>query len=183
MIAAVIVLFGYAMKKAGNKTRWFQLRLSSILATFAMVSLGIVLFQWTQRPRRTVDLFCDLVESGKLEEADEMLECDDGFVISPTDLGHRVRVARSVLLHHSERDKRSLSDLASSRQTYQLKGNSACFVDTGDVQAHWLIDSVTVDNDKIRIHWRGPSDRNVQFKNGKWTRDNLDWFWHGEFAR
>jgi hypothetical protein len=67
------------------------------------------------------------------------------------------------------------------RQVYQVVGDTACWVDTGKVKAHFLIESMTLDRGKIRFHWRGPMPhQNLRLENGEWVRDPSYYsHWHG----
>jgi hypothetical protein len=85
-------------------------------------------------------------------------------------------VTRSVYTHYCEPQPRTLADIIHGRQVYKAVGNQACFVDTGTVKTHFLVESLTLERGKIRYSWRGPVNRNMRYENGEWIRD-LDPYW------
>lgn len=153
-----------------SKMKRFRFRLRTLFVVWLMVALGISTYRWVQWPARTIQELNDLIEREQYEEAAGRLEYDDDFLVSPGDLVHRVHVARAVVAN-CQPQRRSLADLIYGRQTYKPVGNQACFVEIGELQAHWLIESMILERGKIRYKWRGPMDPTVRFENGKWVRD------------
>jgi hypothetical protein len=153
-----------------KKLRWLQFRLRTLFLVCLIAAAGVWLYQWTRWPARTVQDFADLIQREQYEEAAARLEYENDFLVSPDDVVHRVHVAR-IVCDNCEPQWRSLADIIYGRQTYKAVGNQACFVDLGKFQAHWLIDSMTVERGKIRFHWRGPADPTVRYENGEWVKE------------
>jgi hypothetical protein len=165
------------MADSRSKRSWLQFRLRTLFVFCTLAAIGVWVFRWVQWPARTLQEFGALIEQKRYEEA-ARLEYEHGYLISPGDLVHRVHVAHSVCNYHCQPRGRSISDLIDGRQVYEVVGNQACFVDTGSIKAHFLIESVTLERGKMRFHWRGPMPgANLRYENGKWVRDEVALPW------
>jgi hypothetical protein len=167
-----------SMADGRPKASWFQFRLRTLFIVCALAAIGVWVYRWVQWPSRTLQEFGDLIEQKRYEGAAARLEFEHGYLVSPGDLVHRVHVAHSVVNYHCQPRGRSVSDLIDGRQVYDVVGNQACFVDTGSVNAHFLIESITLERGKIRFHWRGPMPgANLRYENGEWIRDKVALPW------
>jgi hypothetical protein len=146
-----------------------------------LAAIGLWVYRWVQWPARTLETFNALVEQKRYEDAAARLEFEHGYVVSPGDIEHRVHVARSACNQYCRAQPRSLADLVYGRQVYATVGNTACFVDTGKVHAHFLIESMILERGRIRFTWHGPMPhQNLRYENGEWVHDRtVELFWHG----
>jgi hypothetical protein len=163
------------------KVKWLRFRLRTLFIACFLAAIGLWAYRWIQWPARTLQTFNALMEQKRYEDAAARLEYEHGYLVSPDDVIHRVHVAQEVCNQYCTAQRRSLSDILYGRQVYKVVGDTACWVDTGSVQAHFLIESMTLERGKIRYRWRGPMPRqNLRFENGRWIRDSSPYsHWHG----
>jgi hypothetical protein len=163
------------------KRSWLTFRLRTLFLACFLAAVGMWVYRWTQWPDRTLQAFNALIEQKRYEDAAARLEYENGYVVSPDDLVHRVHVAQAVCSQYCRAQPRSLADIFYGRQVYKVVGDTACFVDTGKLQAHFLIDSMILQRGTIRYKWRGPMPhQNLRYENGEWVRDPLPFsHWHG----
>jgi hypothetical protein len=161
---------------------WLRFRLRTLFIACFLAAVGLWAYRWIQWPARTLKAFNGLVEQKRYEEAAARLEYAHGYLVSPDDLLHRVHVAHEVCNAYCLPQPRSMADIVYGRQVYKVVGDTACFVDTGGVQAHFLIESMTLERGTIRYQWRGPMPRhNLRWHNGEWVRDRSPFIrWHSK---
>jgi hypothetical protein len=169
------------MTDLGANRNWMRFRLRTLFIACLLAAIGLWAYRWTCWPARTLEAFNTLVAQKRYEDAAARLEYEHGYLVSPDDVIHRVHVAQSVCSQYCRPQPRSLTDVIYGRQIYKVVGDTACWVDTGKVKAHFLIESMTLERGTIRFQWRGPMPhQNLRFENGGWVRDPSPYsHWHG----
>jgi hypothetical protein len=169
------------MTGASEKKNWVRFRLRTLFIACFLAAIGLWAYRWLQWPDRTLKEFRDLIEQKRYEEEAARLEYEHGYVVSPDDVAHRVHVAQSVCNQYCRAQPRSLTDIIYGRQVLTVVGDAACWVDTGKVKAHFLIESMTLERGTIHFQWRGPMPhQNLRYENGEWVRDDSPYsHWHG----
>ena len=120
---------------------------ATLIAVSVLAPAIIIGWWWITWPDRTLREFIELVDQGKLDQADDLMAFEPGWRITPQAMCHAFRQSA---LH---RPARAVADIVCARQRFTYDDDWIFWVMTDTGFRHVPLESLAVERGKIRCCW------------------------------